>query len=236
MTASDPERTSDLIQRIVDAEATTAERAELDAIMSTSPAARADYESMRDLVRQLDTWPIADAPLLKNEVLENLRGHTVVSFHSRKRRRVFGLAWAAAAAVIVGIAIDQFRSREPVEPRDAAATMTRRGVMGWPVVARETSEGTTLTVRRENDRYAVILEPVTAGVSLSWEPQQLTFSTAVAGKGYDGSNTRQGVATFAEPANQAMVILGRVRDASGPAVLRAELSGREILKIAVLLE
>lgn len=228
------DRIADLIQRIVDGEATVAERAELDALMSASAPTRAEYESLRDLVRRLDTYPMAEAPQLREEILTKLRGRAVVSFHTRRRRAVFGLAWAAAAAVIFGIALDQFRSRKGVEADHAAATMTSPS--SWPVVAQQESEGTTLTFRARGDFVAATVQPVTPGLEVSWEPQQLTFSTSTPGSRYDGANKQSGVVVFNAPVDQATVVLRRVRDARGPASVSVTRSGREILKSSIPLE
>jgi hypothetical protein len=248
------DRTADLIQRIVDGEATRAERAELDALMSASAATRADYESLRDLVRRLDIYPMAEAPRLREEILAKLRGRAVVSFHTRRRRAVFGIAWAAAAAVIVGIALDQFRNRERLEPDHAAATMNRAPAsaggeaparrlkpapreagapLSWPVVAQQRSEGATLTLRVHGDFVAATLEPVEPGSEVSWEPHQLTFSTIGPGTRYDGANKQRGVVVFNAPEDQVTVVLRRVLDARGPALVRVARSGQEILKTSI---
>ena len=56
------DRTLELIQLAIDGEATQNDRAELDAILASSPEARAMFEAMKNVARQLDAVPMVDPP------------------------------------------------------------------------------------------------------------------------------------------------------------------------------
>ncbi len=67
------DRTLELIQLAIDDEATEKDRAELDAILANSPEARAMFEAMKDVARQLDAVPMAEPPGVRPVVMEKIR-------------------------------------------------------------------------------------------------------------------------------------------------------------------
>lgn len=93
-----------------------------------------------ELVRQLESVPMVPSPDFREEVLAKI--HVATAFRPSKRglkpapTLYLGLAWAAAVAIVVGIAL--FRAPEP-KPQNAAATMA----------APETA------ITRSGDRYLV---------------------------------------------------------------------------------
>ena len=78
------DRTLELIQLAIDGEATQNDRAELDAILASSPEARAMFEAMKDVARQLDAVPMAEPPGVRPAVMEKIRSSVRTGF-SRSR-------------------------------------------------------------------------------------------------------------------------------------------------------
>ena len=107
---SPEERTNELIHLAVDGEATDHDLEELDDLLGKSAEARVMHNEIEDLVRQLNGFPPAESPRLKEAILQEIRGRSVsnvVPIHSR-RRRIFAIAaYAVAASVIVGVGIDR---------------------------------------------------------------------------------------------------------------------------------
>ena len=220
------DRAIELINLVIDGEATQQDGAEIQDLLNRSAEAREFYESMREVTQALDTMPSAAAPGVANEVLERLRAEThsapVVEFRAARsrRRQVLGFAWAAAAVLAIGVAVDRLvvssDSSDRVSPAQAAASMPPKGVDTWPLLARVESEGASLTIRRRGDRYA--LEAVTGRpgkVSVRWDDQKLALL----------SETSEG-----------MLLLQRRNDAAGSAVVTVLLEGKPVLRTSIPLD
>lgn len=217
------DRAIELINLVIDGEATQQEGAELRDLLSRSAEARDFYESMREVTQALDAMPSVAAPGVANEVLERLRAEAqsapVVEFRAARSRRrlVLGFAWAAAAVLAIGVALDRLvlsgDGSDRVSPAQAAASMPPRGVDAWPVMARVESEGASLTIRRKGDRYA--LQAVTrqpGKVSVHWDDQKLAL-------------------LWETP--ERMLILQRRKDAAGSAAVAVLLEDKPVLRTSI---
>lgn len=209
------ERTLELIQLAVDGEATESDRAELDAILTNSAEARTMWEAMRDVARRLDGVPVAEPPHVRPAVLERIRSSVRTDF-SRSRltrvgpytfRRRTVLAVVYAVAAAIVIGVGVDRLLvERVRPQESAASMVTPDVNDWPLVTRTAD----VTVRALGDRYAV--QPRTGVVD--WEHRKLELVERM------GSS----------------VILQRRHGATGSAMIRLSIAGREVFRTPVSLD
>jgi hypothetical protein len=234
------ERTLELIQLAIDGQASEEERAELGQILANSGEARETYRALREVVEQLEAVPTSDAPPMRDAILERIRRSTIpanVTPFGTRRRMVLAAVYAVAAAIVIGVALNRLIERRDhsVPPAHAAATMARLDIDDWPVVARVTSTGATgtmtLTVRRLGDRYAI--QPIVAGqgaVSVAWDRQKLML-LEVLPPGAVQSEADE--VTFADRSKQVAVILRRRDQASGSAVVRMVIAGRESLRATI---
>ena len=109
-----------------------------------------------ELVRQLESVPLVEPPPdFRETVMSRVRAHrTVVKFRPARARLYLGLAWAAAVAIVIGVAF--FRAPEPRQ-QNAAATMT--------------NPSPEITVQRAGDRF--IVQPSEQG-AIDWDHTKLT--------------------------------------------------------------
>jgi hypothetical protein len=171
------DRTEELVNLVIDAEATAEERAELERLLLTSPETRALYDATLELCRRLDRMPRLDMPKATPAVLP----------FRRRRKVVFGLAWAAAAAFILFVFLNNPISRQ----RDSAATMAPMFV-----------------VRQQGDAYA--LEPRVderpVRVTVEFDPEKVIL-IGVSG-GQDPSSEKTKVSfTLRDPSDRAVVLV-----------------------------
>ncbi len=97
--------------------------------------------SDEELIQQLESVPLVDPPDFREAVLARVRAgfsRPADRLKPVRTRLYLGLAWAAAVAVVVGLAL--WRAPEP-RPQNAAAT-----------IAPASAE---LTIHRIGDRFAV---------------------------------------------------------------------------------
>jgi hypothetical protein len=203
------DRTLELIQLAIDGEATESDRAELDAILANSPEARAMFEAMKDVARQLDAVPMAEPPGVRPAVMERIRSSVRTGFglsrptkvgpHTFRRRTVLAVIYAVAAAIVIGVGIDRL-VLERVRPQESGASMVAPDVNDWPVVTRTAD----VTLRTLGDRYAV--QP-RIGV-VDWDHRKLELVERM------GSS----------------VILQRRNGATGSAMIRLSIEGREVFR------
>jgi ferric-dicitrate binding protein FerR (iron transport regulator) len=203
------DRTLELIQLTIDGEATESDRAELDAILTNSAQARAMYEAMRDVARQLDAVPMAEPPHVRPVVMEKIRSRTVwrrpPPAAAFRRRTVLAVIYAVAAAIVIGVGVDRLLV-ERVRPQESAASMVAPDVNDWPLVTRTAD----VTVRALGDRYAV--QPRNGVVD--WDHRKLEIVE------------RRG----------SSVILQRRQGATGSAMIRLSIVGREVFRTPVGLD
>jgi len=162
-----------------------------------------------DLTRQLESVPLVEGPDFREAVLGRVKASgqpRAAVLHCPRRRVLVGLAWAAAVVIALGFALE--RASSP-RPQTAGATMAPLAVEEWPVVARIRGQGSTLTVRRSGDRFAV--ESAPPG-SIDWDRAKLSLI---------------------EVLPSGTVVLQRRRDAAGSAEIRLSDAGREILKTSI---
>jgi hypothetical protein len=172
--------------------------------------------SDEELVRQLESVPLVDAPDMREAVLKSVGtafsrsdGRLKPARTLRPARLYLGLAWAAAVAIVIGITLQ--RASAP-RPQDAAATaMASVPAEEWPVVARVSSrtEGATLTIRRNGDRFAVHSN---IQGRIDWDRAKLSMIEVLPSR---------------------IVILQRQSEAAGPVEIRLVVAEKEILKASV---
>ena len=167
-----------------------------------------------DLTGQLESVPLVESPDFREAVMGRVRAGFSRPADRLKpvatRRRVLvGLAWAAAVVIALGFALE--RASSP-RPQSAAATMAPLAVEEWPVVARVRAEGSTLTVRRNGDRFAVGSAPPG---TIDWDRAKLSMI---------------------EVLPSGTVVIQRRPDAAGSAEIRLSVAGREILKTSISVE
>lgn len=228
----------ELMQRAADGAITAEEEQELAGLMAQSDVARSEYESLLHLVRELDAVPLVAAPPVRDAVLAQLRSQAVLRIapvvgaaSGWRRRRVFALAWAAAAVVVIGLAIERLPMVAPVPEEHAAGTMTGAGFSAWPSVARFASGGSTLVVRRSGDRIAFqprILSD--APIEVQWDPSQLTFSEAEGAA--DLHDIERGTVRFPDASRTVVVVL-KPKKPGGTAIVQVTSAGREMFRWTV---
>ena len=224
----------DLIQRAVDGAITADEREELTRMMASSSAIREQYESQLELVHQLDAVPLVSGPSVRDAVLDRIRSRAPLPFSpagspaSWRRRRAFTLAWAAAAVLVIGIAMERLSLGPHVTDDRSVGAMTELSFDEWPAVARLSSGGSTLTVRRSGDRFALQARVRTDGpIAVEWDPDQLSFSEAAGSA--DVRDIARGRVSFADHTKLVAVVL-RARDREGTAMVRVTTAEREVFR------
>lgn len=181
------EVTLELINLAVDKEASPAQQAELAEILGRSEEARIAFESIQEVVHKLEAAaPIDVPPEIKAEVMESLRsarssppaaepwgGAEVKPF---PRRWAMVATWTAAAAIVGAIAfIPQLRSFDTSKiASQASGAMVRPHDAEWQEIARGTSGGIGLAVRRSGEHLAVTASTRSAAdILLRWDSSQL---------------------------------------------------------------
>lgn len=224
----------DLMQRAVDGAVTADEREELTRMIASSSAVRVQYESLVELVRQLDAVPLVSGPSVRDAVLDRIRSRAPLPFSpagstdSGRRRRAFTLAWAAAAVLVIGIATERLSWGPHVTDARSAGAMTELSFDEWPAVARLSSGGSTLTVRRSGDRFALQTRVRTDGpIAVEWDPDQLSFSEAAGSA--DVRDIARGRVSFADHTKLVAVVL-RAREREGTAMVRVTTAEREVFR------
>ena len=155
------DRTEELVNLVIDGVATAEERAELERLLASSPETRGLYDATLELCRRLDHMPRLEVPKARPKVLP----------FRQRRRVVFGLAWAAAAAFVLVVFL-----RSPItHRRDTAATMAPMFV-----------------VRQQGDAY--VLEPRVdqrpVRVTVEFNPQKVTVVGVSGGEDTTSGNTK----------------------------------------------
>ncbi len=106
-----------------------------------------------ELVRQLESVPLVEPPDFREAVMSRMKAHRpAVKFRPATPRLYLGLAWAAAVAIVIGVAF--FRAPEP-RPQNAGATMT--------------NASPEITVQQSGDRWIVQPSEQGAIVRLQFE-------------------------------------------------------------------
>lgn len=122
-----------------------------------------------DLARQLDSVPLVQPPDVRGPVMERVRaGFSRPADRLkpvRTHRLYVGFAWAAAAAIVIGVAIE----RVSVPRSQTAAVIAPLPIEGWPVVARAGE----LTVRRSGNHFAV---QSSAPGTIDWDRAKLSMT------------------------------------------------------------
>ena len=200
----------ELVNAVVDGEATAEEQAELEHLLATSPHARELFDLTRDIARRLEAMRTFDPPAeLRKSIIDSVERRASARRRRTEplrftRRRVFTLAWAAAAAIVLVFVIV---GHHPMT--DTGATMARAGALHWAEVARVPSQRGTLVVRRQGDLYSI--EPVFNGphpltISMGWDPSNVTLIGVSDEK--DASFGKASVKfTLRDPSQRAVVIV-----------------------------
>src|SRR3954452_17160923 len=111
---SHDERTTQLIQRAVDGQATESDLAELDTRLAESAEELVMRDEIESIARRLNGMAPAVRPSVKNAILNEIsheETQKIVPFRSR-RRLVAVASWAIAASLVVGFGMYQWVQHE----------------------------------------------------------------------------------------------------------------------------
>ena len=205
----------EIMQLDIDGQATAEEQSRLRHLLAASPEARAEYDSLRNLAGALDSVPLVEAPPMRESILPELHLAPVAKFHPR-RRILLGLAYAAAAVIVIGVAVQRFVP----PPHSAAATMARLDTADWPTIGRASTEGARMTVHGNRNDFVVEVTVSSEGpFTVEWDGKKL--SPAV------------GEATFQNLGKPVRLQLHRRNGVSGATVIRLQLPGKENLTTTI---
>jgi hypothetical protein len=80
-------KTTDLMNRVLDGDATESERAHLDRYLAAHPEARTHYDEFSRLVQRLDSHPLADPPpVLHSHIMAAVEDHGSARSHAAAHR------------------------------------------------------------------------------------------------------------------------------------------------------
>lgn len=234
---SHDERTTQLIQRAVDGQATESDLAELDAKLAESAEELVMRDEIESIARRLKGMPPAVRPSVKNAILNEIsheETQKVVPFRSR-RRLVAVASWAIAASLVVGFGVYQWvQHEESLQPGQASASMLRMDVNDWATVANVSSENGKLIVRRNGDLYAV--QPILASpvpVSIRWDAGRFDLAEAYP----SASVTRDGAeVSFGAAKKNPTIVLRRRPDAFGSTDIEFSAPGNDSARATVSLD
>jgi len=193
------DRTVELIEVSADGAASPEESAELQEILASSEEARTALQKATELVARLDQQPAVEAPaFLKRDVLARLQPRETSRFGApshRIRRQHLGVAWAATALLVTGVAIVGSRDsapNRPVLPEQAAGALASEPEVAgsdsaaWPPVSPTLStnigDGTiTVVTRKKGERVAleILFSRMTpVPLTIRWDSRYLAVSDA----------------------------------------------------------
>lgn len=227
----------DLIQGAVDGTLTPEEQGELERLLARSAPSRAELESQLALTRALNDVPLVSVPSVRDSVLERIRSlerqrPVPFPYKRRNRRRAFVLGWAAAAAVVIAVGIQQIPHFAALNGDRAGGAMTRTGVDEWTTVGRLARDGSTLTIQQNGDRFTFLPRvPADVPVTIEWNPEQLTFEEATAIT--DRREARGGRVTFPARSQQTSLVLEN-QHRNGKAVVTVTAAGKELFRWTVV--
>ena len=246
-------RTAELIHLVVDGVASRAEMEQFERIVSASPAARNFFGEMTELKHGLETLPVpAPPPNLTELVMREIRRISaparVVRFddsRGARRRKALFFAWAAAAAVIAGIALYPFVSNQNtgsgIAASQAAATMVRPEPAGdldaWPLIASSTSTTTSsasLTARRLGDEFAIVVAvpaETHSATSLRWNREKLTLVSETSK--LQETVQRDGEVIFSPDRAPRSLIFQKRPGAAGAAEVSLMLGAKEAVRLSI---
>ena len=227
----------DLIQGAVDGTLTDQEQAELAQLLARSEPSRANFQSLMALSLALNEVPLVPAPAIRDSVMQRIRSTsrplpaTSVAWRGRGRRRAFVLGWAAAAAVVIAVGLQQMPRGNRANPSHAGGAMTRVEADDWTTVARFAREGSTLIVRQNGDQFAFQSRVATgAPVTIEWDPARLSF--AEAGESAELREIKRGRVSFPTRTRPVSLVLS-TRNRSETTIVRVTAAGKELFQWAV---
>ena len=143
------QRDEELINLVVDGEASSEEKRELQEMILRSRETREAFEATRSLVARLEAMPVLELPAAPFVPVARVDARRVT------RRRVFTAVWAAAAAIILAVFLIQNNRDMP----DTSATM---------------APPSNVVVLKKGTEF--LLEPVLPSarpltVTMRWDPQ-----------------------------------------------------------------
>lgn len=201
------EQTYELINLVVDGEATPNQQIELHQLLSASPEDQTTFDELHDLAEQLESHPAPlPPPESKSDILRAIQAtrpsssSNVATF--RPRRKVFVAVYAAAAILVLGVALYPIISNQPSTPvdgRDAAGSMAPKAnalnaidVSQWQelVSTGNLEGGSHLIVLQSGDQIALEIIAPKGEVSLGWSrPELPVINASPAAKAIPGSIT-----------------------------------------------
>jgi hypothetical protein len=234
---SHDERTTQLIHRAVEGQATESDLAELDLLLSENAEGFVMRDEIESIARRLNGMPAAARPSVKEAILHEIsheETQKVVAFRPR-RRLVAVAAWAVAASLVVGFGVHEWMAqRDQSMQSQASASMTRLGIDDWTVVANVSSANGKLIVRRNGDLFAV--EPVLASpvpVSIRWDAGRFDLDEASPSP----NASRDGAeVSFGATKKHPTIVLRRRPDAFGTTDIEFAAAGNDTAHATVSLD
>lgn len=240
------EQTVELINLVIDQQATPAQRAELERILEGAKDCRTEFDAIEQVVRALDSTPDVEPPLsFREDLIAALRQkspfpipkHTTtipVSRRRTKRMWVVAGAWAAAAVLFIVLSlVPMLRSRSKTDPSDAAGAMKAPGMSSWPVAARAASpDGTVHIVLRRNGEQLGVFSRSSrdrVALTLEWNPDELALVESADADGPD-SVMRQ-TTILCSPAGCPPIVFRAL--GSGNTHLNVVTNGRQIMQFSI---
>ena len=235
---SHDERTTQLIQRAVDGQASETDLAELDARLAESAEELVMRDEIESIARRLNGMPAAARPSVKTAVLNEIsheETQKIVPFRSR-RRLVAVASWAIAASLVVGFGVYQWVQQhdQSTQNSQASASMLRMDVDDWSTVANVSSSNGKLIVRRNGDLFAV--QPVMASpvpVTIRWDAGRFDLAEAYPSPraSRDGAEV-----SFGASKKNPTIVLRRRPDAFGSTDIEFSAPGNDSARATVSLD
>lgn len=237
MQLGEEEEVVELVNAVVDGQATPAEAARLELLLASSAEARELFESTRAVAQRLEAMSVTEPPGdLRRSIIDAVRPRArVVAFADPRTRRQlrFAAGWAAAAAIVLVVLLTG-RSHMT----GTGATMAPPAALQWPVFARiVSSPSLTLIVRREDRLFS--LEPVYTGprpatLVLAWDDAAAVFVGVSDGEG--ASSGKASVSfRLRDPSQRAGVIV-RPRGNARAAAVRVSVENVEVTRAVIPLQ
>ena len=199
----------ELMQLSIDGATTPEQENELRLLLSSSPEAKATFDSLRNVALRLDRVPLIDPP--SPITWRPSPSARPVHVYPMRRKVVLAHAYAAAAVIVVVFALRRF---EPAAPT-AAATMVAVENEDWPVVARASSPDAKMVIRMSGDELEIAVSSSLLS-RLTWDQSKLSGPA---------------VANFSK--SPKSITLQRRPGATGSAVVRLQLPDRPGLQATI---
>lgn len=241
------DRTIELINSVIDGEASADERAHLEAILKDSAEARQLFEATQELAGRFDGAVRVDPPSsMRSEIMKHVAGRTdsprsagvVVGHPAWSKRKVwFGLGWAAVAAIVLAvIVLAPLRLIGRRSGDNVRATMAPQTGYDWPVIAtmRSASGDAQLIIRRDEELTSLecnIRTSKPASVSLTWDESAATAVAISAGR--DASSSKGQFNFTVQPGAGRTSVIVRRRPGARAVEVVVSVDSKQVIRAVV---